>query len=175
PGVVGGNMEAFSADPRTPLFEIEHAVARIKAARAAADASGIPFTLTARTDVYISGQEKPMSEAVRRARRYREAGADCIFVAGVTDKSTIAALVREIGGPMAIGVGGGQQPLTAPRPASQGGQRVSIGGSLARATFALIRRAATEMAQEGTFSFASEQIPDAELSTFFGSWNEKVA
>jgi 2-methylisocitrate lyase-like PEP mutase family enzyme len=174
-GVVGGNIEDYSTDPRAPLFEIELAAARIRAAREAADQSGIPFMLTARTDVYISGQEKPMSEAVRRAKRYREAGADCIFVAGVSDKSTISALVREIGGPIAVGVGFGGQPLTARELATMGVKRISIGGSLARTTFALIRRAATEMAQEGTFSFASEQIPDAELSTFFGSWNEKVA
>jgi len=174
-GVVGGNIEDYSADPRAPLFEIEHAVARIRAAREAADQTGIPFTLTARTDVYVTGQEKPMSEAVRRAKRYREAGADCIFVAGVTDKSTIAALVREIPAPLCVGVGYAGKSLTARELATMGVKRISIGGSLARATFALIRRAATEMAQEGTFSFADEQIPDAELSTFFGSWNEKVA
>ena len=174
-GAVGGNIEDYTGDPREPLFEADLAAARIAAARAAADKSGIPFTLTARTDCYITGQDKPMTEAVRRAKLYREAGADCIFVAGVTDRSTIAALVREIPAPLNVVVGFAGQPLTARELATMGVKRISIGGSLARATFGLIRRAANEMAQQGTFSFAEEQIPDAELSTFFGSWSEKVA
>jgi len=174
-GVVGGNIEDYTGDPRVPLFEIELAAARIAAARAAADKSGIAFTLTARTDCYVAGHDKPMSEAVRRAKRYREAGADCIFVAGVTDPSTIAALVREIPAPLNVVVGFAGKTLTARELATMGVKRISIGGSLARATFALIRRAANEMAQQGTFGFAEEQIPDAELSTFFGSWSEKVA
>src|SRR5262249_58581390 len=70
-GVVGGNIEDYSADPRAPLFEIEHAAARIRAAPEAAGQTGIPFTLTARTDVYISGQDKPMSEAVRPGTAHR--------------------------------------------------------------------------------------------------------
>jgi 2-methylisocitrate lyase-like PEP mutase family enzyme len=45
--------------------------------------------------------------------------------------------------------------------------RISIGGSLARATFGLVRRAATEMLEQGSFGFASEQIPDAELCKLF--------
>lgn len=174
-GVAGGNIEDYTGDPRAPLFEGELAVARIRAAREAADGSGLPFTLTARTDCYVCGYEKPFSEAVRRAKRYREAGADCIFVAGVTDRATIAALVREIQAPLNVGVGFAGQPLSARELATMGVKRISIGGSLARATFALMRRAANEMAMQGTFSFAEEQIPDAELSSFFGSWSEKVA
>ena len=50
-----------------------------------------------------------------------------------------------------------------------GVKRVSIGGSLARATFGLIRRAATEIREHGTFNYAKEQVPDAELCRFFAS------
>jgi 2-methylisocitrate lyase-like PEP mutase family enzyme len=65
--------------------------------------------------------------------------------------------------------------MTVQELAILGVKRISIGGSLARATFALIHRAAEEMMTKGTFSFAEQQISDAELSSFFGSWTEKVA
>jgi 2-methylisocitrate lyase-like PEP mutase family enzyme len=49
--------------------------------------------------------------------------------------------------------------------------RISIGGSLARATFGLVRRAAQEMLEQGTFNYAIEQIPDAELCKLFSTSN----
>ena len=45
--------------------------------------------------------------------------------------------------------------------------RISIGGSLSRAALGLVRRAATEMLQQGSFDFASGQIPDSELRQLF--------
>lgn len=53
--------------------------------------------------------------------------------------------------------------------ADLGVKRVSIGVSLARATFGLIRRAAAEIREHGTFNFAQDQVPDAELCRFFAS------
>ena len=54
-----------------------------------------------------------------------------------------------------------------------GVKSIGIGGSLARATFGLIRRAAQEMRESGSFSYAGQQIPDAELSKFFDAWGER--
>lgn len=166
-GVVGANIEDYSGDPAQPLFAIEHAALRIRAARRAADASGVPFVLTARTDAYLTGASKPFAEAVERCNAYREAGADCLFVPGASDPESIAALVREIRGPLTVVMGLMGSPLTVPQLGSLGVRRVTIGGSLARATFGLIRKAATEMAELGTFSYAAQQIPDSELSQFF--------
>jgi 2-methylisocitrate lyase-like PEP mutase family enzyme len=174
-GVVGGNIDDYTGQAREPLFDIELAVERIQAAREAADKTTIPYTLTARTDCYLSGRADPLREAVRRANRYRKAGADCIFVPGVVDHAEIVALVQEIDAPINVVVGFAGQPMTVRELAILGVKRISIGGSLARATFALIHRAADEMMTQGTFSFAEQQISDAELSSFFGSWTEKVA
>ena len=167
-------FHAFGAR-KVPLFEIDAAVERIRAAREAADKTTIPYTLTARTDCYVSGRHDPLREAVRRANHYRRAGADCIFVPGVVDHAEIVSLVREIDAPVNVVVGFAGQPMTVQELAILGVKRISIGGSLARATFALIHRAAGEMMTQGTFSFAEQQISDAELSSFFGSWTEKVA
>ncbi|GGY11682.1 2-methylisocitrate lyase [Litchfieldella qijiaojingensis] len=169
-GAVGGNIEDFTGDASAPLYDLTLATERIRAARAAADASGIPFTLTARTDCYLTKMEKPFSEAVRRANRYREAGADCLFVPGASDPSTIAELVKEIDGPLTVVMGLRGLALSVSQLQDMGVRRVTIGGSLARATYGLIRKASQEMALHGTFEYSSQQIPDAELCAFFSGY-----
>lgn len=166
-GVVGANIEDHSGNPAQALFERDHAVARVRAVRRAADTSGVPFVLTARSDAYLTGASNPFAEAVERCNAYREAGADCLFVPGASDPRIIEALVREINCPLTAVMGLTGSPLTVSQLGSLGVRRVTIGGSLARATFGLIRRAAQEMATSGTFSYADQQIPDAELSQFF--------
>ena len=171
-GVVGGNIEDLSGDPHAPLFDIGLASERIRAAREAADGSGIPFTLTARTDCYLAGLSSPFAEAVRRATIFREMGADCLFVPGIQDAETIAALAREIDAPINVVIGLTGSAFTVSQLSMLGVKRISIGGSLARSALGLIRRAAQEMREHGSFSFAEQQIPDAELSSFFASLNK---
>lgn len=168
-GVVGGNIEDLSGDPQTPLFDLELAMDRIRAAREAADRSGIPFTLTARTDCYLAKVPSPFAEAVRRANHFRDMGADCLFIPGAKDAETIAALVREIDGPINVVMGLTDSAFSVSQLNSLGVRRISIGGSLARSALGLVRRAAQEMREQGTFSFAQQQIPDAELCDFFAS------
>jgi 2-methylisocitrate lyase-like PEP mutase family enzyme len=169
-GAVGGNIEDFTGEWSAPLFELDFAVERIRAVREAAEASAIPFTLTARTDCYLAGVENPFAVAVERANRYWEAGADCLFVPGVSDPDVIAALVKEIDGPLTVVMGLSGSILSVSQLAALGVRRVTIGGSLARATYGLIRQAASEMKELGSFSFADRQIPDGELCRFFDSF-----
>lgn len=169
-GAVGGNIEDVMGEPRAPLFDLMLACERIRAAREAADASGIPFTLTARTDCYLAGVDAPFAAAVQRANRYRQAGADCLFVPGVSDPEVIAALVKEIDGPLNVVMGLSGSTLSVSQLAALGVRRITIGGSLARATYGLIRQAAVEMKEAGNFSFAERQIPDGELNRFFASF-----
>jgi 2-methylisocitrate lyase-like PEP mutase family enzyme len=173
-GVVGGNIEDLSGDPHTPLFDLELAADRIRSAREAADRSGIPFTLTARTDCYLANVPSPFAEAVRRANRFREMGADCLFIPGVKDAETIAALVREIDGPINVVMGLTGSAFTVSQLNCLGVRRISIGGSLARSALGLVRRAAQEMREHGSFTFAEQQIPDAELCDFFAGIHPKA-
>lgn len=170
--MVGGNIEDYSGDAHSPLFDAALARERIAAARQAADRSDLPFTLTARTDCYLAGIDDPFFEAVRRSNLYREAGADCLFVPGIKDAATIAALMREIDGPLNVVMGLAGATLTVAELAALGVKHISIGGSLARATFGLIRRAAQEMREHGSFTFGDQQIPDSELCRFFAGWDD---
>lgn len=166
-GMVGGSIEDHTADPDKPFYDIEAAVERIRAAREAADASGIAYTLTARAECYLAGHPDPFRESVRRLQRYREAGADCLYAPGIKDRETIAALVREVDGPVNVVMGLAGAALSVAELEEIGVKRVSVGGSLARAALAAVREAAREISEKGTFTFAERAIPNAELNGFF--------
>ena len=170
-GAVGANIEDYTGAPAAPLFEEDLAVARIRAIRKAADESGFPFTLTARTDAFLVGHPSAFEESVRRSNLYRAAGADCLFVPGVSDAATIGALVKAIDGPINVVMGLNGNALTVAQLRGLGVRRISIGGSLARAALGLVRRAAREMREQGSFAFAEQQIAHGELCQFFASWD----
>lgn len=168
-GVVGASLEDFSASYSDTLYDRSRAVERVHAAREVADSLGFPFTLTARAECYLIDHPNPFEESVIRANLYREAGADCLFVPGVRDAKTITALAAEIDGPINVVMGLVGNAYTVPELESFGVRRISIGGSLARATFGLIRRAAQEMRDDGTFTFAEQQVPDGDLCRLFAA------
>ncbi len=170
-GAVGASIEDYAASFGGFQYPRTHAVERIAAAKDAAESLGFPFTLTARAECYLVDHPDPFAESVARANLYREAGADCLFVPGVSDAETIGALAREIDGPINVVMGLSGNPLTLAELESLGVRRVSVGGSLARATFALIQRAAAEIREQGTFGFCRDQVPDADLCRFFSARN----
>lgn len=166
-GAVGGNIEDYTGEKNKPLFDVDLAVERIKGARKAIDDSGIPFVLIGRTDSINVGMQNGLHEAIKRANLYREAGADCLFVPGVSDPITIATLVKEIKAPINVVMGLTGIQLTAAELRDLGVRRISIGGSLARAVYFQIHKAAIEMLEKGAFTFAKEQIPQSELNKIF--------
>ncbi|NDQ57880.1 MAG: isocitrate lyase/phosphoenolpyruvate mutase family protein [Acidipila sp.] len=165
-GAVGMNFEDGTNDAKAPLFELELQVARVKAIRAAADAAGVPLVLNARTDVYFVQSGDPAAcfdHAVRRANAYRAAGADCLFVPGVSDRDIIARLVRAIHGPINILAGEGTPPVSALE--QLGVARVSVGSGPMRATMALTRRIANDLRETGTYaSYTTDSISHAKAN-----------
>ena len=168
-GAVGAGIEDYTWDPAQPLYDRELAVERVRAAREAADASGIPFVLTARAECYLYRIPDAFAESVARSNLYREAGADCLYTPGVTDRGEVAALVREIDGPMNFVVGRGMADYTLEELAELGIRRVSIGGSLLRAMFAFAERAVAEMKDRGRFSWAADQLGPADFDRLFAN------
>ena len=163
-GAVGGNVEDSTGEKDAPLYEMARALDRLRAARAAGDASPVAFTLNARADPFLIGHSDAFAESVRRANEYLSAGADCVFVPGVNDADTIGALVREIDGPLNVLAGGSPAQPNVAELEALGVRRISIGSSLANATFALMHAAASEMRGTGTFSFAADAVPHAEMN-----------
>ena len=169
-GAVGASIEDFSPAYGTGgLYDRDLAVARIEAAVTTAASLPFPFTLTARAECYLVGHPNRLRESVARAISYRDAGADCLYVPGMTDAESVGRLVKEVDAPVNVVMGLADSPMGVNELEDLGVRRVSIGGSLARATFGLIRRAAAEICEHGTFNYAQEQVPDAELCRFFAS------
>lgn len=163
-GLAGGNIEDH--DPRAgALYDEGLAVERIAAARAAIDAAGSAFVLTARTDVRPEGEG--LGACVRRLARYRAAGADCLYAPRFPDMAAVQTLVREAGGPLNVVIGLGAAHRDARPLLDAGVTRISLGGAVARATLGFVRAAMRELAGQGTIGFAADQIPQRELNAIF--------
>ncbi len=151
-GAVGMNFEDGTGSPASPLLSIELQAARISAIRETAASAGVPLVLNARTDVYLAAVgpvETRFEETVLRANAYREAGADCLFVPGVTDAKTIAALVEAIHGPLNILAGEGAPPVA--ELERLGVARVSAGSSFMRACYTRAREVARDVFTTGSW------------------------
>ena len=168
-GAVGAGIEDYTWDPARPLYDRALAVERIRAAREAVDASGVPFVLTARAECYLYGVPDAFAESVARSNLYREAGADLLYTPGVRDRDEVAALVREIDGPMNFVVGKGMADYTLEELGEIGIRRVSFGGSLLRAGFAFAERAVAEMKDRGRFTWAADQLGPADFNRLFAN------
>lgn len=162
-GGVGMNLEDRIGEEG--LIDLPLAVDRVRAARAAADAAGIPFVLNARTDAF-SPNLGGLPEAIRRGNAFREAGADAVFVPFVSDGDTIERLVREVPAPLNI-LGTPNAP-TLKQMAALGVRRVTFGSAPMRATLGLVRRMAREWKEKGTYgTLEAYGIPFAELQKLF--------
>ncbi|UBV45106.1 isocitrate lyase/phosphoenolpyruvate mutase family protein (plasmid) [Deinococcus taeanensis] len=151
-GAVGLNLEDATGSAHQPLYALEDQQRRLEAARTAADATGVPVYLNARTDTYISGfgasEAERLAETVRRGRAYLSAGADSVFVPLVTDPATIRLLVSELGGAVAVMAFPGAPSVGTLLDA--GATRVSLGQSVMLATLGLTARIARELQESGT-------------------------
>jgi 2-methylisocitrate lyase-like PEP mutase family enzyme len=158
-GAAGANIE--DAEGGT-LFPVDEAVDRIAAARSAAPAG--TFVLNARTDTFLTGLTGDrFGQTVERAVRYIEAGADCVFVPGVVELDTIRRLAAAIPAPFNV-VAGLANKIDAPTLVAAGVQRISVGGSLARAALTTVDRAARELIESGTLGFLDDasSYPDVQ-------------
>jgi 2-methylisocitrate lyase-like PEP mutase family enzyme len=166
-GAVGMNLEDRVEGKH--LIEFPLAVARVRAARAASDATGVRIVLNARTDAFEAPELRPeqrLSEAVHRGNAFREAGADSVFVPFVGDRDTIETLVQQIRAPLNI-LGTPNAP-TLKELAALGVRRVTFGSAPMRATLGLVRRMAREWKEKGTYgTLEAYGIPFAELQKLF--------
>jgi 2-methylisocitrate lyase-like PEP mutase family enzyme len=156
-GIVGINIED-SIDLNPILIDEMEFCERISAIRALSDSLGFHLVINARTDSFYTSLGSPqerLSESIKRGNKYREAGADCIFVQPVWEKETISTLVKEINAPVNIlsnpGIGGGIPPSVRELQ-DLGVARLSLGSGLMKATLALIKKVADELSERGTYS-----------------------
>ncbi len=169
-GAVGVNIEDGTGDPTRPLADLPAQVEKVAAAKAVT-VSGVRLFVNARTDVFlrrVGPSEAWFDHAVERVNTYRAAGADCLFVPGVTDGETIGRLVAALDGPLNV-LAGPNTPKVADLEKS-GVSRVTLGSGPMRATLALIRRVAQELRERGTYeNFMNDALSYDELNRLFSS------
>jgi 2-methylisocitrate lyase-like PEP mutase family enzyme len=172
-GAVGVNLEDALYDGegddvgggRGPLRPVAEQAERIAAARAAADAAGVPLFINARIDTVLRGAGG-VEETLERAAAYLAAGADGIFVPGAVDPEMVKSLVAGVEGPLNVLVGPGAPSVA--ELAALGVARISAGSSIAQAAHAVVRRAARELLSAGTYDSLTGGLDYAELNTVLG-------
>jgi 2-methylisocitrate lyase-like PEP mutase family enzyme len=176
-GAVGLNFEDVTGDTEDTHVEISRQVENIRALKETSASLGVPLVINARTDVYlmpIGPEATRLDRAIERLRAYREAGADCLFVPGVSDRATIEKLVKALAAPINILLT--PQCPTIPELEKIGVARVSAGSSVMRATLGLVRRIGKELMQSGTYSTLSEgAIPWGELNGMMAQSHSAIA
>lgn len=165
-GVAGLSIEDSTGDPSSPLYAIDVAVERMRAARKAIDKAGGDTLLVGRAECFLVGRSD-LDETIARLRAYAQAGADCLYAPGIRTRDQIVALVAGVAPKPLNLLIGSASPLTMAEIAALGVRRVSVGGALARAAWGGFMRAARLLAAEGRFDGFADAASGAELDAFF--------
>ena len=172
-GVAGLSVEDSPKDAQ-PLYPLDAAVARIKAARAAVDRAGGDVVFTARAENFIRGVPD-LDDAIRRLKAYAEAGADCLYAPGIRTREQIEAVVKAVAPKPVNFLAGWAMEFTVNDIAAMGVRRISVGGSLARSAMHAFIKTATEIAHDGKFDGFAGLISNAELNKFFSEDRKSLA
>jgi methylisocitrate lyase len=168
-GVTGLSVEDNSQNAAAPLYEKTLAVDRIRAARAAIDASGAGVVLTGRCEAWLVGDPDPLHTALDRLAAYAEAGADCLYAPGVRKPDEIAQIVKTIAPkPVNVLVSGFNHQLSLSQLADLGVRRISVGSGLALAAWGAFLRTAQDIKTNGTFNLLADGAASADLNKLFG-------
>jgi methylisocitrate lyase len=164
-GVAGFSIEDYTGDPAAPLYGLSEAVERLRAARAAINASGETVLLTARSEAILR-QAGGLPEALRRLAAYAEAGADVLYAPFVKTPEEIAEVVR-VAGKLPVNVLIGWPGLTRLQLEDLGVKRISTGGALASIAWAGFMRVAKDIAEHGRFDAMTGFAPRKEIEGAF--------
>lgn len=165
-GVAGLSIEDYSSGDGEPLYAFDLALARIKAAREAIDATGSGVVLTARSEGFIRNRPD-LDETIRRLKAFADAGADCLYAPGLRTREQITAVVAAVAPKPVNLLMPANLGFSVDEIAAMGVRRISLGGSLARVAWTASIGAMKEIAERGTFSCLDGTVTNAELNAFF--------
>lgn len=167
-GIVGGSIEDATGRADDPIYDIELAAERVRAAVEAARSLPFPFTLTARAENYLHGRPD-LADTIRRLQAYQEAGAGVLYAPGLASREDIASVVQSVDRPVNVVMGLRGAQLSAAELSEIGVKRISVGSALYRTALGAFLRAAGEMRQNGTFEFAKDAANPREITAIFSS------
>ena len=165
-GLAGGSIEDATGDERDPIYEFNLAVKRVAAAAKAAHDS--QFVLTARAENFLHGRPN-LEDTIRRLQSFAEAGADVLYAPGLPGLEAIKEVCASVSKPVNVLMGLKGATYSVDQIAAAGAKRISVGGALARAALGAFVRAAREIKEKGTFTFAADAIPHAEVTAYMAN------
>jgi 2-methylisocitrate lyase-like PEP mutase family enzyme len=164
-GLVGCSIEDASGDRERPIYDLVQAVERVGAAAEAARSLPFPFTLTARAENFL--YDRPdLDDTIRRLQAFEAAGADVLYAPGLRDLATIRMVCQALGKPVNVIMGLAGAPFSVDDLAAAGVRRISLGSALPRAALGAFLRAAREVKERGTFTFAADAAAFGDLDPF---------
>ena len=162
-GASGLSIEDYTGDPGEPFYPVEVAAERIRAARAAIDATGHQVILTGRSEGLLRAKP-PLEEVIARLKAYADAGADCLYAPAITTRAQIEEVVEAVAPKPVNVLIGFPTELTVAELADLGVRRISVGGALAKAAWAGFMTAAREIAEAGSFASFAHQPPTSDIT-----------
>jgi 2-methylisocitrate lyase-like PEP mutase family enzyme len=167
-GVVGVNLEDGILGGPVPIRSLSDAAERLRAAREAAKAAGVPIVINGRTDLYlrnIGDEASRFDETVERGRAYLAAGADCVYPIGLRDTATMGRLAKALGAPINVNVRAGS-PSVAELEAL-GVARASTASQIALMAMSMTRQIADDLKSTGRFDALAPAMAQADAQRLF--------
>ncbi len=165
-GVAGLSIEDSTGNAADPLFSLDEAVLRLKAARRAIDHKGSDTLLVGRAEGFLWGRPD-LQETITRLRAYANAGADCLYAPGISKPEQIRALVDAVAPTPVNLLVGGASALSVDDIAALGVRRISVGGAMARAAWGGFMKSASLLAQTGRFDGFADAASGKSLNHLF--------
>jgi 2-methylisocitrate lyase-like PEP mutase family enzyme len=165
-GLAGGSIEDATGDASDPIYEFQLAADRVAAAAKAAHEC--QFLLTARAENFLHGRPD-LADTIRRLQSFAEAGADVLYAPGLPSLAAIREVCASVKKPVNVVMGLKGATFSVEELAAAGVKRISVGGSLARAALGAFVRAAREIKEKGTFTYAAEALPHPEAKAFMAA------
>ena len=162
-GLAGGSIEDASGDPNDPIYDFNLSVERVAAAAEAARQSG--FVLTARAENFLHGHND-LADTIKRLQAFSDAGADVLYAPALPGLDAIRQVCTSVAKPVNVLMGLKGATYSVSEIAGAGAKRISVGGSLFRAAFGAFVRAAREIRDHGTFTYAADAIPHADVTMY---------
>jgi 2-methylisocitrate lyase-like PEP mutase family enzyme len=154
-GLVGGSIEDATYDPQRPIYDVSEAVERVSAGIEAARSLPFPFTFTARAENFLFGR-RDLDDTIRRLQAFEKAGADVLMAPGLPDLAAVKKVTSALKKPFNFMVGIKGKSFSVAELQAAGVRRISLATSLYRVAMAAMRRAATEVHEQGTFGYLDQ-------------------
>jgi 2-methylisocitrate lyase-like PEP mutase family enzyme len=164
-GLVGGSIEDATGNKDAPLYDLEAAAVRVKAAVHAAHSLSFPFVLTARAEGFLRGKPD-LDDVIKRLQAFEAAGADVLFAPGLPDLAAVKKVCGSLKKPFNFMVGIKGRSFSKPELEAAGVKRISLATSLYRAAMSGLLEAAKEVKDKGTFTYLDRAMATPDLNAF---------